>query len=49
MDGLKFFIHCQKEDKYVTEIMSCHGVLTPVEDHETFHDMTNGDGSSSII
>lgn len=35
MDGVEFFIHCQKEDNYVTKIMSHHGILTDVEDHET--------------
>mmetsp|Transcript_11947 Transcript_11947/g.25228 ORF Transcript_11947/g.25228 Transcript_11947/m.25228 type:complete len:318 (-) Transcript_11947:177-1130(-) len=32
VDGVKFFIHCQKEETFVTKIMSCHGVLTRVED-----------------
>ncbi len=27
VDGVKFFIHCQKEKKHVSKIMSCHGVL----------------------
>ncbi len=27
VNGVKFFIHCQKEENYVTKIMSCHGVL----------------------
>ncbi|KAL7462772.1 hypothetical protein ACHAXS_004154 [Conticribra weissflogii] len=49
VDGVKFFIHCQKEEKYVTKIMSCHGVLTPVEDHETSRDVTNADGSRSLV
>ncbi len=30
VDGVKFLIHCQKEDKYVTKIMSCHSVLMDV-------------------
>ncbi|KAL7452773.1 hypothetical protein ACHAXS_000283, partial [Conticribra weissflogii] len=33
VDSDKFFIHCQKEENFVTKIMSCHGVLTRVEDH----------------
>ncbi len=31
----KFFIHYQKEETYITKIVSCHGVLSCVEDHET--------------
>ncbi len=27
VNGVKFFIHCQKEEKYGTKIMSFHGVL----------------------
>jgi len=49
VDGIKFLIHCQKEENYVTKIMSCHGVLTPVDDHNTFRDTTNADGSRSRI
>ncbi len=29
--------------------MSCHGVLTPVDDHNTFCNTTNADGSRSMI
>ncbi len=35
VDRVKFFMHCQKEDKYATKIKLCHGVLIDVEDHET--------------
>ncbi len=49
MDGVKFFIHCQKEENYVAKNMPCHGVLTPVEDHETCCNMTNANGSRSIL
>ncbi len=28
VEGVKFLIHCQKEEKHVTKIMSCHGILT---------------------
>ncbi len=45
LDGIKFLFHCQKEENYVTKIMSCHGVLTPLDDHDTFRDTTNADGS----
>ena len=49
VNGVKFFIHCQKEENYVTKIMSCHGVLNRVEDHETLRSVTNADGSHSTI
>ncbi len=47
--GVKFFIHCQKEETFVTKNMLFCGVLTRVEDHETSHDITNADGSRSQI
>ncbi len=31
IDGKDFLIHCQKDDRYVTKIMSTHGLLTAVE------------------
>ncbi len=49
VDSVKFFIHCQKEDNFDTKIMSCHGVLTRVEDHDTSCDVANADGSRSRI
>ncbi len=49
VNGLKFITHCQKEENYVTKIMSCHGVLNEVEDHETLHSVTIADGSNSTI
>ncbi len=49
VDGVKLFNHCQKEETFLTKIMSCHGVLTRVEDHETSRDITNADGSRSRI
>ena len=33
IDGHDFLIHCQKEDKYVTKIMSTHGLISPVSEH----------------
>ncbi len=27
VNGVKFFIHCQKKENYVTKIMSCYGDL----------------------
>ena len=49
IDGVKFFIHCQKEENYVTKIMSCHGVLTDVEDHETRREVVREDGTRITI
>ncbi len=43
------FIHCQKEENFVIKIISCHGVLTGVDDHDTFLDVANTDGSRSLI
>ena len=43
IDGKQFLIHCTKSDKIVTKIMSTHGVLAAVEDHETIQRvMVNG-------
>ncbi len=49
VNGVKFFIHCQKEENYVTKIMSCHDVLNQVENHETLRYVTNACGSHSTM
>ncbi len=49
VDGVKFYIHYQKEEKYVRKIMSCHGVLTWVEDDDTFCTAKNPDKTQSMI
>ena len=49
VNGVKFFIHCQKEENYVTKIMSYHSVLNQVGDHETLHYLTNADSYSTIM
>ena len=36
LEGVDFFVHCQKEEKYVTKIMSTHGTLSEVPAHQTF-------------
>ena len=36
IDGKEFHVHCQKEDKYVTKIMSTHGLITDVVDHRAY-------------
>ncbi len=35
--------------KFVAKIISCHEVLTRVEDHDTFCDVANADGLRSQI
>ncbi len=35
MNEVTFFICHQKEENYITKIVSCHGALNWVEDHET--------------
>ena len=35
IDGKDFFVHCTKDDGYVTKIMSTHGLLAEVPDHRT--------------
>ena len=39
---VKFLIHCQKDVNYVTKIMSTHGVLTEVSNHETSRALADG-------
>ncbi len=43
VDWVKFFIHCQKDDKYMAKIMSYRGVLMDVEDHETHQEVVRED------
>ncbi len=49
VDGVKFLIHCQKEENFKKKIMSSPGVLTQANDHDTFCDGTNADGSKLKI
>ena len=35
-DGKQFLIHCTKEEKYVTKLMSTHGLINEVPDHTTY-------------
>ncbi|KAL7486811.1 hypothetical protein ACHAW6_012417 [Cyclotella cf. meneghiniana] len=41
LDGVDYFVHCQKEMKYVTKIISTHGMLSVVPTHQTFR-IVNG-------
>ncbi|KAL7524687.1 hypothetical protein ACHAXR_004709, partial [Thalassiosira sp. AJA248-18] len=36
IDGQQFLIHCTKEEKYVTKLMSTHGLINEVADHPTY-------------
>ena len=36
IDGKQFLIHCTKEDKYVTKLMSTHGLMNEVPTHKTY-------------
>ncbi len=49
VDGVKLIIHCQKEHKYVTKIMACHGVLIDVDDHATCQEVVSEDGTRRTI
>ena len=35
IEGKDFFVHCTKDDGYVTKIMSTHGLATEIADHRT--------------
>ncbi|KAL7467273.1 hypothetical protein ACHAXS_007534 [Conticribra weissflogii] len=35
IDGIKFLIHCTKDESYVTKLMSTHGMLDKIQDHQT--------------
>ncbi len=45
VDSVKFLIHCQKVENYMTIPMPCHWDFTRVDDHKTFHSISNADGS----
>ena len=45
IDGKDFFVHCQKDDCYITKIMSTHGLVMEVEDHLTYRNI-NGEWTS---
>ena len=39
IDGKNFFVHSQKDDCYITKIMSTHGLIQPVDDHVTYRNI----------
>ena len=42
MDGILFYVHCSKDTKFVTKMMSTHGLLTPIPDHKTYRQNESG-------
>ena len=34
--GKPFLVHCHKEDRYVTKIMSTHGLINEISTHKTY-------------
>ena len=42
MEGIPFYVHCCKDSKYVTKMMSTHGLLTTVPDHITYRQKPDG-------
>ena len=36
INGIEFFIHCQKKEKYVSKIMSTHCYMEELEIYQTF-------------
>ena len=36
MAGLPFNIHCARDERFVTKLMSTHGLLNEVPDHSTY-------------
>lgn len=42
MDEIPFYVHCCKDTKYVTKMMSTHGLLTTVPDHITYRQKPDG-------
>ena len=35
-DGNPFLVHCHKDDRYVTKIMSTHGLINEISTHKTY-------------
>ena len=36
MGGIPFNIHCTRDDRFFTKLMSTHGLLNKVTDHSTY-------------
>ena len=48
MDGTPFPIHCTRDDRFVTKLMSTHGLLTEVYDHKTYRQKDGGVGELQL-
>ena len=35
IDAVKFLVHCTRDEKYVSKMMSSHGILDEIQDHST--------------
>ncbi|KAL3790836.1 hypothetical protein ACHAWO_012136 [Cyclotella atomus] len=46
MDGIPFYVHCNRDTKFVTKMMSTHGLLTTVRDHITYRQKPSGRSST---
>ena len=42
IDGVRFLVHCCRDSKYVSKIMSTHGMLDEIQDHKTWRKMEDG-------
>jgi hypothetical protein len=42
MEGIPFYVHCCRDLKYVTKMMSTHRLLTLVPDHVTYRQKPDG-------
>ena len=36
IDGKPFLVHCHKDDKYVTKMISTHGLIYEIPSHKTY-------------
>ena len=43
MEGIPFNVHCTRDDRYVTKLMSTHGLNTEVPTHTTWRQKTGGE------
>ena len=46
--GNPFLFHCNKDDRYVTKLMSTHGLISEIPNHKTYRRFP-GSGRPSII
>ncbi|KAL3784439.1 hypothetical protein ACHAWO_012771 [Cyclotella atomus] len=41
IDGIPFYVHCSRDTRFVTKMMSTHGLLTPNPEHKTWRQNQN--------